>query len=201
MIFFVLLSTLYCQNIIKNPSFEEVENNKLLHWHLDEGVELSFDSHLGKNSLYWKPTNRSFFSYQMITIEKGFQYEMCVHLKLRNIPNITKEGFLFMIQSVKKENEPQEYFYSRYYNGNSDWKKACHLTGIIKKRKNSDLYYFGLYSPALKNSSGEIFVDDISIRRINFKIGINNDRDEVYDNINVVFQINGYKENYNLSDF
>ena len=201
MIFFVLLSTLYCQNIIKNPSFEEVENYKPLHWYLDEGVELSSESHLGKNSLYWKPTNRAIFSYQMITIEKGFQYEMCVHLKLRNIPNITKEGFLFMIQSVKKENEPQEYFYSRYYNGNSDWKKACHLTGIIKKRNDSDLYYFGLYSPALKNSSGEIFVDDISIRRINFKIGINNDRDEVYDNINVVFQINGYKENYNLSDF
>ena len=52
-----------------------------------------------------------------------------------------------------------------------------------------------------KNSTGEIFVDYVSVRRINFRIGINNDRDEVYDKVNVVYQINGDKENYNLSDF
>ena len=39
------------------------------------------------------------------------------------------------------------------------------------------------------------------MERINFRIGINNDRDEVYDKVNVVYQINGDKEDYNLTDF
>ena len=85
-------SIIYCQNILKNPSFEEVENNKVLNWILGEGIELSSDSHSGKNSLYWKPTNHSFFGYQMIQLEKGFQYEMCAHVKVKNIPNITYEN-------------------------------------------------------------------------------------------------------------
>ena len=37
--------------------------------------------------------------------------------------------------------------------------------------------------------------------RINFAIGINNDRDEVYDIIYVTYQINRNKENYNLTAF
>ena len=202
MIFFLLFSIIYCQNLIRNPSFEVVENNKVINWTLGEGVEISSDSHLGKNSLYWRPTNHSFFSYQIIPIEKGFQYEMCAHFKLNNVKNISGEGFFFMIESVNKTNGIKEYCYSRRYFGNIDWKKACHITGIIKKPNNdSDKYYFGLYSPAQKETVGEIFVDDVSLRRINFRIGIDNDRDEIYDNNNVVYRINGYKENYNLSDF
>lgn len=82
-----------------------------------------------------------------------------------------------------------------------DWKKVCHITGIIKKPNKNDRYYFGFYSFAQKDSVGDIYIDDISVRRINFRIGINNERDEVYDKVNFVYQINGCKENYNLSDY
>ena len=127
---------------------------------------------------------------------------MCVHFKLKNVKNITGEGFQFCIESVNKTNGTKEYFYSRRYFGNYDWKKVCHNTGIIQRHNNdSDRYYFGFYSLAQKHSFGDIYVDDISLRRINFRIGINNDRDEVYDKVNVVYQINGYKGNYNLTDF
>ena len=71
-----LFSLIYCQNIIKNPSFEEVENNKVLHWNLGKGVEISSDSYSGKNSLYWRPNNHPTYTSQVIPIEKGFQYEM-----------------------------------------------------------------------------------------------------------------------------
>ena len=150
MMFFLLFSIIYCQNIIKIPSFEEVEGDQVTNWKLGEGVELiSSDSHSGKNSLHWKPTNKAIFSYQMIQIEKGFQYEMCAHFKTQNVPNISYEGFLFMIESINKTNGTYEYFYSRRYYGNLDWRKACHITGIIKKPNNdSDKYYFGLYSVA-----------------------------------------------------
>ena len=202
MIFLVLFSLIYCQNIIRNPSFEEVENNKVLNWGLGEGVEISSDCFSGKNSLHWRPTNHSVFSYQMIPIEKGFQYEMCAHFKVKNVKNITGEGFIFMIESLNKTIGAFEYFYSQRFFGNSDWRKRCYITDIIKKANNdSDNYYFGLYTPAQNETLGEIFVDDVSVRRINFRIAINNDRDEVYDDINIVYQINGYKENYNLSDF
>ena len=201
MIFFFLFSIIYSQNIIKNPSFEEVENNQIKNWKLGEGVEL-ISSELGRKALHWKMANHTFFSYQMVPLEKGFQYEMCVHFKIKNIKNITKDGFMFLIESVNKTDGVHEYFFSRQYYGDINWKKACHLTGIIKRPNNNlDSYYFGLYSVAHKDPTGEIFVDDVSVRRINFRIGINNDRDEVYDNVNIVYQINGYKDNYNLSDF
>ena len=93
MIFLILFSLIYCQNIIRNPSFEEVENNKVLNWSLGRGVEISSDCFSGKNSLHWSPTNHSVFNYQMIPIEKGFQYEMCGHFKVNNVKNITGEGF------------------------------------------------------------------------------------------------------------
>ena len=196
MIFLVLFSLIYCQNIIKNPSFEEVENNKVLNWNLGKGVEISSDSYSGKNSLHWRPTNHSFSSYQAIPIEKGFQYEMCAHFKLINISEINGGGLVFLIQTSNKTSGVFEYFYSRGYYGNSDWKKACHITGIIENPNNdSDRYTFILYSSAQKETAGDIFVDDVSVRRINFRIAINNDRDEVYDNVNVVYQINGYEEN------
>ena len=97
-----------------------------------------------------------------------------------------------MIKSVNKTIGIHEGFYSRYFYGNMDWRKACYLTDIIKKPNNdSDQYFFGLYSVPQKETVGEIFVDDVSVRRINFMIGINNDRDEVYENINIIYLING----------
>ena len=75
------------------------------------------------------------------------------------------------------------------------------MTSPIKKLcSNSEQYYFTLYTYSVHDYN-EAYVDDISVRRINFRIEINNDRDEVYDKVNVVYQINGGKEAYNLSDF
>ena len=77
MVFFLLFSIIYCQNILKNPSFEEDENNQVKNWRLGEGVQLiSLDNYSGKNALYWKQANHSVFSYQVISVEKGFQYEI-----------------------------------------------------------------------------------------------------------------------------
>ena len=53
--------------------------------------------------------------------------------------------------------------------------------------------------PSVENS--ESYIDDISIERSSFIIGLNNERDEVYDNVNVVYRIYANKELYNLSDF
>ena len=86
MICFFLFSIIYCQNIIKNPSFEEVENNQAKNWILDKGSQIiSSDSHSGKNSLYWKQTDHGISNYQIIQLEKGVQYEICVHYKSKNI--------------------------------------------------------------------------------------------------------------------
>ena len=51
--------------------------------------------------------------------------------------------------------------------------------------------------PSVENS--ESYIDDISIERSSFIIGLNNERDEVYDNVNVVYRIYANKELYNLS--
>ena len=65
---------------------------------------------------------------------------------------------------------------------------------------NSEPYIFSIYIyPSAENSEG--YIDDISIERINFIIGINNDRDEVYDNVNIVYRIYGDEETYNINDF
>ena len=47
MICFILFSMIYCQNLIQNPSFEEVNNNKVLNWKLPQGVDLSSESYSG----------------------------------------------------------------------------------------------------------------------------------------------------------
>ena len=39
------------------------------------------------------------------------------------------------------------------------------------------------------------------MERSDFIIGLNNDRDEVYDDVNVVYRIYVNQETYNLSDF
>ena len=94
-----------------------------------------------------------------------------------------------------------ERYNSRSYYRVSDWQKICFKTSVIKKLAvNSDPYWFGIYIyPSVENSEG--FIDDISIERSYFIIGINNDHDEVNDNVNVVYRIYANKETYNLSDF
>ena len=200
MLIFLLFSIVCGQNIILNPSFEEVNSdNKPLHWNLRDDVEISSDSHSGNKSLKFKITNKTTSISQAIKIEKGFQYEICVHFKFIN--NIKQRLLGFRIQNLNHTPGFYEYYDTRSFSTFKEWKKVCVITAAIKKPvSDSDPYYFVIYSYSAKQNA-EGYVDDISMKRINFFIGINNDRDEVYDKINVVYQINGNKENYNISDF
>ena len=92
MLILFLFSLVSCQNLIKNPSFEQVDsNNKVLNWVIEEGTSLSSVSHSGKYSLHWEQNDKSLFNYQVVNIEKNNQYEACAYIKLINI---TKEcGF------------------------------------------------------------------------------------------------------------
>ena len=199
MLIFLFFSLTYCQNILKNPSFEEVDsNNKLLNWNIAPEVELSSISYSGKKALHWKMTNKHISNSQMIKVDKGYQYEICVQLKLVDLPRF---GVGFCIESINKTVGTFEFYRSRGYSGTFDWKKLCHMTGIIQKHNGDlDQYYFAMYTLA-NTQTGDVYVDDITVRRINFRIGINNDRDEAYDKVNVVYQINANPDNYTLSDF
>ena len=118
MLILFLFSLLYCQNLIKNPSFEEVDsNNKILNWGIKEGASLSTISHSGKYSLHWKQTDKIFSNYQAIYLEKNNQYEACAHIKL---VNTTVSGFQMAIESYNRTPGIFEYFYSKVYSGNYD---------------------------------------------------------------------------------
>ena len=199
MIILFLFSLVCCQNLIKNPSFEEVDsNNKILNWIIKEGASLSSVSHSGNKSLHWKQENELFFNYQIINVEKNYQYEACAYIKLINI---TKNGFQMCIETSNKTPGIFEYYYSQVFSGNYDWQQVCFTTGIIKRpNNNTRSYYLGIYTIAEIGTGGEVYIDDITLKRINFRIAINNDRDEVYDTLNVVYNIIG-KEDYNLNDF
>ena len=105
------------------------------------------------------------------------------------------------IESANKTPGIFEYYYSKVFSGNYDWQEVCFTTGIIKRpNNNTGSFYLGIYTIAEIGIGGKVYVDDITLKRINFRIAINNDRDEVYDTINVVYHIIG-KEDYNLNDF
>ena len=200
MLIFLLFSIVCGQNIIRNPSFEEVNSdNKPLHWNLRENVEISSDSHSGNKSLKFKITNKRTYITQAIKIDKGFQYEICVHLKFIN--NAKQRLLGFRIENLNYTHGFYEYYETRSFSTFKEWKKVCMITGAFKKPvSDSDPYYLFIYSYSAKEYA-EGYVDDISMKRINFLVGINNDRDEVYDNVRIVYQINGNKEYYNINDF
>ena len=204
--YLLLLSLLYIYNsgkvnIIKNPSFEELDsNNQLSYWRLNVNNGISSISHSGKNSLYWKQTNKRIINTQSIELEKDFQYEICVYYKLNNIIG---DGFRFFIENNNHTPEYYERYYFNFYNGTNDWKQACDISGKIKRPNGIlDQYIFGVYTLENNHSNGEVFIDDISIYRINdfLRITISNDREEVDDIINVVYELNAIERSYNLSD-
>ena len=203
MLFLFLFSLVYCQNIIKNPSFEQVDsNNKLLNWIVHEKASLSSDCHSGNKSLHWKQTNQTVFNYQIINVEKNYIYEVCAYIKFINAGG-AGSGFQMYIRSNDRTPGIYEIFESKVLSGNFNWDQTCFTTWIIKKSNNVSIYLLGIFSLAKNGSDDsdrEIFIDDISVKKINFRIAINNDRDEVYDTINIVYQIIG-KEDYNLTDF
>ena len=197
----ILIININCKNIIKNPSFEEFDsNNKLKDWILNPTSDISHESYSGNNSLHWKESNKRIINTQTIQVEKDFKYEICVNFKLKNI---TGSGFRFYIEN-KNFTNLYEHYYSSYFNGTNDWKKACLKSGNIKKPSGDfDRYLFGAYTLEQEGASGDVFIDDISIYRINdlLKIVINNDRDEVYDIVNIVYKIDTNRGNYKLTDW
>ena len=190
------------KNIVKNPSFEEFNSkNRLLNWNVDTLTDISSDSHSGNFSLHWKQTNKRVISSQKIELDKDFKYEVCVHFKLKDIVG---DGFRFYIGNLNYTPGFSDYHYSKYFNGSNDWKKECYYTEAIRKPKGYlDNYIFIVFTTEDDNTSGEVFLDDISIYRVNefINISINNDRDEIYDKINFVYEIDVNKGNYTLKDW
>jgi len=202
-LFFIFFIIINCKdNIVKNPSFEEFDSkNKLTYWRINNKTEISSDSHSGKNSLHWKQENKRVKNYQLIELEKNYRYEICIHFKLKNIIG---NGFSFYIDNNNYSSGINERYYSPLYNGTNDWKKECYDSGKIKKPNgDEEKYVFGAFTFEENKTNGEVFIDDISIYRIDdfLKITISNDRDEVYDNINIVYEIDTDKGNYSLSDW
>ena len=203
-LFLLLFPIIYCENLIKNPSFEEVDegNNKPLYWEVVKGSDLSSDCHSGSKSLHWRPNNSVLINKQIIYMDKNFKYEICLYYKLKNIYG---KGLHFYIEAVYKPGQNSEAHYIGHtYNGTNDWKQACYTMQMKNQTGKDDLIEvkFGVYTHEQKEENGEVFIDDITIYRIHdmFKIAINNYKDEVYDVINVVYQTNTTKENYTLND-
>ena len=165
---FILLGNINCnKNFIKNPSFEEFNSKKrLLYWSVDASTDLSSDSHSGNYSLHWKQTNKTVTNSQRLDLEKDFKYEVCVHFKLKDIVG---NGFRFYIGNLNYTPRYSDYHYSKYVNGTTnDWQKECYYTGkIMKPNGYLDNYIFIFFTGRHENASGEIFLDDISIYRVN----------------------------------
>ena len=198
-----LFSIIICEdeNLIKNPSFEEFDSdNKLKYWNVDKESDISSVHHSGKYSLHWKPLNKTISSYQFINVEKNYQYRLCIHLKLTNI-----KAFQMHITNHNKTKERESY-HSNGYKNTTGWEIKCYTVGPFKRSSSElDKFMFGFYTHAQIDETGtaEAFVDDISVYRIKdiLKIGINNDRDEVYDIVNVICQIKPNKGNNTLKDW
>ena len=178
-----LFSIINCnKNILNNPSFEEFNSkNKSTYWYFDPLAGLSSHSHSGNFSLYLKQANKNVVCSQAIQVEKNFKYEICLYFKLKNIVG---NGFRFYITNSNYNYSTPftDNHFSKLYNGiTDDWEYTCYTTGKIKRPKgDSEKYTFVLYTTGENNTNGEVFVDDISIYRVDesIKIAINNNRDE-----------------------
>ena len=133
-----------CQKLIKNPSFEQVDsNNNVLNWVIEEGISLSSVSHSGKYSLHWKQNDQALFNYQVVIIEKNYQYDACAYI---NLINITKNcGFQMSLQINNQTAGIFEFYRSRIFFGNCDWQEVCFTTGAIKKETTKN-FIFSIYN-------------------------------------------------------
>ena len=120
----ILFGNINCnKNIIKNPSFEELNSkNKLLNWNVNTTlIDLSSDSYSGNFSLHWKQRNITVSSSQRIELDKDFKYEVCVHFKLKDIVG---NGFRFYISNLNYTEGFSDYHWpAKYYNGTIIGKK------------------------------------------------------------------------------
>ena len=122
MIMILLFSIVYSQNLIKNPSFEEIDsNNNLLEWRKYEEVEISPVSHSGSNSLAFKSINKTIAAHQAVKLHKGFLYQICAHFKFIHDKEVRQ--LRFRLQSNNHTHGFYEYYESTIFFGFTDWKK------------------------------------------------------------------------------
>ena len=204
MLLIFCFSLIICEeNLIKNPSFEEVDSdNKIKYWNVVKGSDISSDSHSGKYSLHWKPENKSMVNFQYINIEKNYIYDVCIHFKLNNITALQ----MYVI-SLNRTTDYREFYYSHSYKGTNDWKKECYTIGPIRKssHNNTNVFFLGIYTHAQIDETGtaEAFIDDVSIYRVKdiVEVRLTNDRDEVYDVVNALVRIHPDKGNNSLNNW
>ena len=204
MLILFLFPIIICQeNIIKNPSFEEINSttHELKDWYVVENADISHDCYSGNNCLHWKPLNYVMINFQYLNIEKGYVYDVCIHYKINNIVALQ----MFVVNEYSAE-DYEEVYYSDLFIGTKDWTQACYTIGPIQRSSsNINKFFLGIYTHAQIDETGtaEAFIDDISITRIKdiFEIRLSNDRDEVYDVVNAIIRIHPDKGNNTLKDW
>ena len=199
-LFLFLFTIISCANLIKNPSFESVNiNNQPEYWTPPKGGIISTDEHLsGQNSYYWNTsTNESKYLIQPIEhlFESHFKYEICINFKLTNLNH-----FQNVIRCKNYTEGIAEVFFSKIWKGTTNWTRECYITNELIGKYY--LYNFALFTYP-QNEIGHVYIDDVSIYRIHdlLKIGINNDRDEVYNVLNAVYDINTTKGSYHTNNW
>ena len=204
MLILFLFSIIICEeNIMKNPSFEEIDSNtnKPKYWQVVDNADISHDCYSGNNCLHWKPSNDVLINLQYFDVEKNYKYEVCIHYKIRDIKALQ----MFVVSSPI--GDYQEAYYSDLYMGTSDWTKACYTVGPIERSSsiNFNSFFLGIYTHEQIDESGtaEAFIDDISVYRIKdiLEIRVSNDRDEVYDVVNALCRIHADKGDNTLKDW
>ena len=164
MLILLLFSLIFCEeNIIKNPSFEEIDSRtrELKYWNIVEGASISHNCHSGRNCLHWKPLDRVLINWQYINVEKNYVYDVCTHYKITNIAALQ----MFVVNEYSSD-DYEEVYYSDLAVGTNDWKEGCYTIGPIQ-RSSSDInkFFLAIYTNAQIDETGtaEAFIDDISI--------------------------------------
>ena len=188
LLMFILFSS--ADNLIKNPSFEQINDKGIpTNWAFAEGpLEVSTTAHSGKNSVLVKPGSKRGLFRQSVLLEKGNRYDLCIHYKTVNL----QLDFQYYVETSKVSYEGFYSSVSAKHLGTNGWTKECYTTGYVTCPNGENVTYsFGVLTKTGSNSSGEVYFDDISIERnVQFlrNVAISNDRDEVYDKLNVVYQ-------------
>lgn len=118
MLILFLFPIIICQeNIIKNPSFEEINSTtyELKDWYVVENADISHDCYSGNNCLHWKPLNYVMINFQYLNIEKGYVYDVCIHYKINNIVALQ----MFVVNEYSAE-DYEEVYYSDLFIGTKD---------------------------------------------------------------------------------
>ena len=177
------------QNLVTNPSFDIIQNEKATNWTYDtKCFALSDKSHEGKYSMHILSTCQAkSFTQRHIHLEKGYMYDICVYYKTLDLAH----NFDFFVENIGDTYEG--WYSSSSHTGTHDWTKDCRRTESVKSPNGEgEEYVFGVYISELSDDyGGEAYIDDVTVTKTTEflrNVAINNDRDEVYDKLNVVVQ-------------